>query len=516
MLHMIAPQASVVEPHLALTPYGAAAKAARGVVEDATRKFHQVMMALVVSGLPATPGQLMAVERDLHAQVARECVDAVVGECLKMSLVDPVLLERTAAIVASTPNLRPQNSAATVHITLLGGSEVAVRTPYFLRRPPSRRGRSRGKGRRQAEGNGLYPALAALGIHFRVTPALASEIARLVAISTEAEAHETLLLRGVKLGRKPVSRLARRFAKRALKYREWKQEQTQAGYRGSGLVRGKRLVIGTDGGRIRLRENRKRGKRRASGRRGFDAPWREPKVLIVYEIDHHGRKLRDGLVRYDATMQDADGTFAILESLLREIGAQEAVEWIVVGDGADWIWDRVGALIDGVGYSREKVKQVLDFYHAMQRVQAIAEEKKDWTERERKAWVDEMRPWLKRGNVERVLEETVKLCVGRRSKKVKSLMDYFVTHRSKMRYGQFRKQGIPLGSGAVESCVRRTINLRLKGNGIFFLKETAEGLLHTRAQVLCRRWNQHVAEVLEPEALWKLPAQSESAMSRAM
>lgn len=516
MLHIVPRQGAAFEPHLVPTPYGAAMKTARAAVETATARFQQLLIALVVSGLPTNPGRLMAAEREIHAQVARECVDAVVGECLKVSLLDPVVLGRAEAIVANTLDLRPQNSTKTVRVTLLGGSEVAVWTAYCLRRPPTRRGRRRGKGGRQAEGNGLYPALAALGIHFRVTPALASEAARLVAISTEAEAHETLSLRGVQLGRKTVSRLARRFAKLALKYRDWKLAQTQAGYKGSGLVRGKRLVIGTDGGRIRLRETRRRGKRRASGRRGFDAPWKEPKVLIVYEIDQHGRKLREGLVRYDATMQDADGLFAILVSLLREIGAQEAAEWVIVGDGADWIWDRVDALIERVGYSRKRVTQVVDFYHAMQRVQAIAEERKDWTDKQRKDWVDALRPYLKRGNVEKVIEEALKLCRGRRSKKVTSLLGYFTNHRSKMRYGDFRKRGIPLGSGAVESCVRRTINLRLKGNGIFFLKETAEGLLHIRAQVLCGRWNQHVAEVLEPEALWKLSSQSGSPMSRAM
>lgn len=213
MLHTVPPQAAAFESHLVPTPYGAAMKAARAAVEIATARFQELVIAMVVSGLPGNPGQLMAVEREIHAQVARECVDAVVGECLKASLLDPVVLGRAEAIVANTPDLRPQNSTKTVHVTLLGGSEVAVRTAYCLRRPPTRRGRRRGKSGRQAEGNGLYPALAALGIHFRVTPALASEAARLVAISTEAEAHETLSLRGVQLGRKTVSRLTRRFAK---------------------------------------------------------------------------------------------------------------------------------------------------------------------------------------------------------------------------------------------------------------------------------------------------------------
>ena len=521
MLDIIAKTASVIEVKPAVerklkrTPYGRALEAAKARVEEASERFRQLMLAVVLAGLPATPGQLQAVERNAHAQVARECVDPVVGEVIKLAHSDPLGLERADAIIANTPDLRPQKNAETVRIRQLGGSEVVVRTPYYLRRSPTRQGRHRGSGRRQAEGNGIYPVLAALGIAYRVTPALASEVARLVAISTEAEAHETLRLRGIKLGRKTVTRLARRFAKRGVKYRDWKQEQTRTGYHGT-RAKGRRLVIGTDGGRIRLREGNKRGRRRASGRHRFNAAWREPKVLIVYEIDQQGRKLRYGVVRYDATMRDADGIFEILVSLLREIGAHEAAEWIIVGDGAGWIWDRIPNLVAEVGYSSEKVTEVVDFYHAMQRVQAIAEEKKDWSVKEKTAWVNQMRRFLKRGNVERVVAEATELCRGRRSKKVKSLLGYFVNHGHRMRYGEFRKRGVPLGSGAVESCVRRTINLRLKGNGIFWLKETAEGLLHMRAQVLSGRWNDHVAEVLEPEALWSLPLQATTAMSRAM
>lgn len=50
----------------------------------------------------------------------------------------------------------------------------------------------------------------------------------------------------------------------------------------------------------------------------------------------------------------------ILVSILREIGAHEAAEWIVTGDGASWIWNRIPRLIKDVGYDREKVTEVVD------------------------------------------------------------------------------------------------------------------------------------------------------------
>jgi len=59
-------------------------------------------------------------------------------------------------------------------------------------------------------------------------------------------------------------------------------------------------------------------------------------------------------------------------------------------------------------------------------------------------------------------------------------------------YAAFKAQAKPIGSGAVESCVRRVVNLRFKGNGIFWKENTAEGLLHMRAQLLSGHWDSYM------------------------
>ena len=52
------------------------------------------------------------------------------------------------------------------------------------------------------------------------------------------------------------------------------------------------------------------------------------------------------------------------------------------------------------------------------------------------------------------------------------------------------KKNIPIGSGAIESAVRRIVNLRLKGAGMFWLKENAEAFLHLRCQLKSGRWDE--------------------------
>ena len=62
----------------------------------------------------------------------------------------------------------------------------------------------------------------------------------------------------------------------------------------------------------------------------------------------------------------------------------------------------------------------------------------------------------------------------------------------RLSYPTFRRHRLPLGSGAIESSIRRVINLRLKGNGIFWLEENAEAVLALRAAVLCERWDETI------------------------
>jgi hypothetical protein len=62
----------------------------------------------------------------------------------------------------------------------------------------------------------------------------------------------------------------------------------------------------------------------------------------------------------------------------------------------------------------------------------------------------------------------------------------------RLQYPTFRKLGIPLGSGAIESGIRRVINLRLKNNGMFWREEHAEEMLQVRAQVISKRWDERV------------------------
>ncbi len=58
-----------------------------------------------------------------------------------------------------------------------------------------------------------------------------------------------------------------------------------------------------------------------------------------------------------------------------------------------------------------------------------------------------------------------------------------------MQYGTFKSQKMPIGSGVIESAIRRLVNLRLKSPGSFWKLNFAETMIYLRAQLLYGRWN---------------------------
>ena len=67
------------------------------------------------------------------------------------------------------------------------------------------------------------------------------------------------------------------------------------------------------------------------------------------------------------------------------------------------------------------------------------------------------------------------------SKKVRTERNYFHNNTTRMNYCQMHLEQLPLGSGAMESAIRRVINLRLKGAGIFWHEDSANALLMLRS-----------------------------------
>jgi hypothetical protein len=57
-----------------------------------------------------------------------------------------------------------------------------------------------------------------------------------------------------------------------------------------------------------------------------------------------------------------------------------------------------------------------------------------------------------------------------------------------MCYDTLKKTNFPIGIGAIESAVRKVINLRFKGASIYWLEQTVEAMIKPRAFYKAGRW----------------------------
>jgi hypothetical protein len=380
-------------------------------------------------------------------------------------------------------------------VRLLGGLVLWIITLYCG--PRLRSGRGRGR-----EGAGLYPELAVLGFSEGSSPALASRVARQTALlPSYAVARAELAEDGVALDIKEVHRISRRLGAELLSARKRDLERYRAGELPAGRqLRGKRVAAAIDGGRVRTRAviQKQRGKGKGKKRRRrMRVEWREPKLLIIFEMDARGRMKRGSRPWIDGTFQGPDEVMELLALHLHRLGAAQAQVVVFLADGAPWVWERLAWVQQRVGLPADRVAGVLDCCHAVHHV-SLALEGLGLSGDERRRWYRELRRKLRAGQAYQVTAELSLLAEGVATdspvwQSIRFLEKHAVAGH--LRYRAFRRRGLPTGSGAIESAIRRVINLRLKGNGLLWYAENAEGMLALRAAALSGRWQETLDHV---------------------
>jgi hypothetical protein len=347
--------------------------------------------------------------------------------------------------------------------------------------------------RRGQEGTGHYPELAALGIRKGATPALQSQVGRLTALLPSIElARDELRQQGPTLDEKTVHRMARQLGAEVLTARTRQLQQFRDGQlpAGDDLV-GRHVVAQADGGRVRIRTQIETKKRKGvKHRRKIRIEWREPKLLILYLSDRRGRMLKGTRPWIDGTMGGPDQLMELLALHLHRLGAARAKTVSFVSDGAPWIWNRLAWVEKRVGLDPKRIERVLDTCHATHHI-SLALKALGLPESERDERYRELRQQLRAGRSREVVATLRALAQGQPEEaEVWVEIAFLEKHEPHMRYDWLKYRGRPLGSGAIESAMRRVINLRLKGNGIYWREESVEGMLVLRAAVLTGRWQE--------------------------
>ena len=233
--------------------------------------------------------------------------------------------------------------------------------------------------------------------------------------------------------------------------------------------------------------------RETEGRKGKDetgkAKTREAKLGCVFtqtQLDENQRPVRDeNSTTYVGAIETAEafGIRIYAEAIRR--GVTRAGKVIILGDGAHWIW----------GIAEEHFYgaiQIVDLYHAREHLAVIAKIVYGASAIKSKEWIDARREQLDAGEVEAVIASMRRLRPSNTKvqEEVLTAMDYFHKNAERMRYADFRKQGLFVGSGVVEAGCKTICGQRLKLSGMHWTVRGANAIIALRSCQLSGRWEE--------------------------
>jgi len=222
---------------------------------------------------------------------------------------------------------------------------------------------------------------------------------------------------------------------------------------------------------------------RAGKKAGEPAHTREAKLGCVFtqtKWDTEGYAIRDpDSTTYTGAIETAEefGKRLYLEAWNR--GWSRAEKKVVIGDGAEWIWNIAQQHFPGA-------VQIVDLFHARQHVWDLARKLFPLDKAERERWITIEQDHLDEGKIEELVCSFRSIQVADRdlAEEILTQAEYFDKNAQRMRYPKFREQHLFVGSGVIEAGCKTVIGARLKQSGMFWTVRGANAILALRC---CQR-----------------------------
>lgn len=207
--------------------------------------------------------------------------------------------------------------------------------------------------------------------------------------------------------------------------------------------------------------------------------WREVKCGAVYWEDPDGGHQSRTVGR----IEDCETFGRRLWHLACECGLREAHEVVVIGDGAPWIWNQAGRRFS-------RARQILDWYHASEHVWECANRLDGEGTKEAAVWAKRMLGILYEQGGRALVKRLRRSCQRRGGppQALLDLIDYVTPNVGRMDYARYRKEGLSIGSGPVESACKRLVCARLKGPGMRWRVAGADAILALRIAWFNGQW----------------------------
>jgi hypothetical protein len=193
--------------------------------------------------------------------------------------------------------------------------------------------------------------------------------------------------------------------------------------------------------------------------------------------DQEGYPIRDpDSTTYTGAIETAEefGKRMYLEAWKR--GWSRAKKKVVMGDGAEWIWNIADDHFPGA-------IQIVDLYHARQHLWDLARRLYPNDQGSQKAWIKvHQKRLLDKGKIEKLVESlrSIDTKNPELAEEIRTEAGYFERNAKRMRYPKFRRQHLFVGSGVIEAGCKAVIGSRLKRSGMFWTVRAANAILALR------------------------------------
>jgi hypothetical protein len=200
-------------------------------------------------------------------------------------------------------------------------------------------------------------------------------------------------------------------------------------------------------------------------------------------------------VRYLARMPES-GMKTLIEQVERQVTMvtenRTFREFVVLCDGKESIWNTAAS-----SPTLRPATFILDFFHASSYIAkaaaAIYGEGTARAETWHKRWSDKLQ--LEDEAVSHLIRAITRAMHGlregtKRHDVLRRAIEFLRDNRERMRYADFLRRGLPIGSGTVEAGCKTIATVRLKRSGMRWSHEGGQNVLNLRCHLKSNRWDQ--------------------------